>query len=1005
MGELTIRRNRGFAVPSYQGTGKAEKGAGVSQSPKTAKSAGYTVSETLRQLMTRVSQAENHSRESRRTLQTGEAVLAEVRDSLDRIGELAQRSAGGGKTDREALQSELEQLRESVDRMLSGASAGGEKLFLDGDTGPEGGTPLYAVMDGGAAGREEALPSWLVRALAQEGMTPERLLAGLGLDGTAGGPELLAAIANTSLEGSDSAGYLAALYLGAVIAGTEDPEQAMDGLRQLLERVEAGVPLDQAIEELTRGEFTGMADFQEQFLGGTAPGLSDFLVNLLLPEGGSLTLPSLFALLDGTGGLNLELLMGLLTAARSGEAGPGQAEGNAMETASAAEAAAPSISARQLGTVQVMGQDLSGVTLHSETGELVIGGTADVMLQGLEQGELTVRLTGSGQVTLREVQLSALTVDGPEARIFSMGESGLGQVRLAAGASLTLAGGGLVKLTAFRAGETSALRLEGGAVVLAEEDGQPGTISIPLMVDGPVSLAAQAASVHNSAGKALTPFDLVWQTLLPGWSGISSLAVDGRQTRMALMSGTPARLWLEKGDQGYPVHTLVLRGRDKSGRPRTRYAYLRWDQRAKAFQETDMYPNPFSVTGGEPGRDWIYEEESHTLRILTNQVTEVAGGRGRDGNQMPFSGRIALSDGIGMLELALDGVVCRVSSGSAFSLGRGNDVTLILRAGSDNLFESGAGCAGISLGEGTCLSIDQTEPGEEAGGTLTASGADGGAGIGRDSGESRDQTSHILIRGGTITATGVGGGAGIGAGKDGAMGPIIIMGGVITSTGGTGGGAGIGAALGAPAGDISIHGGTITAEAVHHAAAIGAGVQGECGDILITGTARIEKALGGDPGADIGACLFGGCGKVLISGDADIGGARLWTQGGIPLRMGEDTVTLPRFRLSARTLRLDQVSVATEEAARDAEEIIDADRRWVSQIQTAYSALHSQLEQSFAHLYSVYQYVNTTEEAVRDPEKANDLLNDMRLSILRQSCEAMCLHNKRGLEDVSQLLQ
>ena len=105
MGELTIRRNRGFAVPSYQGTGKAEKASGSSQSGKAAGKAGFTISETLQELMGRVSQLESRSRESRRTLQTGEAVLAEVRDSLDRIGELAQRSAGGGKTDREALQS------------------------------------------------------------------------------------------------------------------------------------------------------------------------------------------------------------------------------------------------------------------------------------------------------------------------------------------------------------------------------------------------------------------------------------------------------------------------------------------------------------------------------------------------------------------------------------------------------------------------------------------------------------------------------------------------------------------------------------------------------------------------------------------------------------------------------------------------------------------------------------------------------------------------------------
>ena len=53
-------------------------------------------------------------------------------------------------------------------------------------------------------------------------------------------------------------GYLAALYLGAVISGggqTEnpDPSLALDGLRQLLAAVESGVPLDRAGQLLLEG--------------------------------------------------------------------------------------------------------------------------------------------------------------------------------------------------------------------------------------------------------------------------------------------------------------------------------------------------------------------------------------------------------------------------------------------------------------------------------------------------------------------------------------------------------------------------------------------------------------------------------------------------------------------------------------------------------------------------------------------------------------------------------
>ena len=76
-----------------------------------------------------------------------------------------------------------------------------------------------------------------------------------------------------------------------------------------------GLTPDEAIEQLTNGEFTSFEDFQNQFISGTAPGLQDFLVELLLGEGGSqlLTGPALLAYLAGLEGMNLDLLMSLLT--------------------------------------------------------------------------------------------------------------------------------------------------------------------------------------------------------------------------------------------------------------------------------------------------------------------------------------------------------------------------------------------------------------------------------------------------------------------------------------------------------------------------------------------------------------------------------------------------------------------------------------------------------------------------------------------------------------------
>lgn len=1006
MGELTIRRERGISGPRYQAAEKLEKTASAGASRPAAKTPGATVSETLQRLMTRIGQAENHTRESHRTLQVGEAVLAEVQDSLDRIAGLLERAAGGGGED--DLQAELARLAEEIDRMTGGAYAGDVRLFLDGDAEIEDGaeTPPDAALEDESPEGVRQLPSWLLKGMAQSGLSPERVLDLLGLDKTAGVRDILRAIAGKSLDHSAVTGYLASLYLGSVISGGSlDPEDALEGLRQLLEKVSQGYSPDEAVDLLTNGAFSSLADLEAQFLGGTAPGMEDFLAAFALYGGDTAALlenASMLTLLAGLEGMNLDLMMDLLAAVHASGAGLEAALESAVE-----DGQADGERVMDLGGLTAAGRDLSGVSQDPSTGEITLGGQADVSLRGTEGRALL--LTGSGTVALREIQVPALTVDSPAAHLSSPQEAALGEIRLRPGAVLTLGGGGLVRIAALHGDEGSVLRLTGGAVVVAaEREGEAmGTLNIPVAVAGPVLLAAHAASVTGESGKPLAPFDVVWRTLLPGWSAITALSVDGRHSRALLLSGEPARLWLEKGDQGSPAaHTVVLRGKDAAGRPKTRYAYLRWNENAGAFEETVLYPNPFTVTGGEAGTDWIYEEETHTLRILTSQVTAISGGMGTDANREPFSGRLALADGIGKLELTLGGVVCRVSEGGAFDLGRENEVTLLLQSGTENRFESGAGRAGISLGDGTSLLVDCPEARENSrnpAGTLAASGGAGGAGIGRNSGGGRTQSGHIRIRGGSITAVGAGGGAGIGAGKRGAMGPVDILGGAVSATGETGGGAGIGGGLGASVGDITIRGGTVAALALGHAAAIGAGAQGPCGDILITGTAHIQKALGGDPGADIGACLFGGCGKVRITDGADIGRARLWTRSGVPLQMGAETVTLPQFRLSSRALGLDRLSVNTKEAVKAAQAIVERDRRWVAQIQSAYSVLYHRLERSWNGLLGVQQYLSGG--PVRDAGAAGTLLADARQSISRPSSQAMRTHGKRGKDDVRRLFR
>lgn len=744
MNELSINRRKDAAIFRQQGTAKAEKKAETASAQKAEKPAGVSSSDTVRQRMTGNVRAAALSRESRRTLQSGEAVLSEVQESLSRLAKLAEKASGGGEEDRAALQEELECLLKDLDRMAASA-AGDKSLFLSGAAG-------------GGSGAE-SVPGWLTQSLAQAILSPERLLEALGLDQTAGGADILAAIANAS-EDSAAVNYLTALYLGAVISGggkTEDldPTSALDGLRKLLAAVEGGVPMDRAVELLTGGEFTSLADFRDQFTAGAIPGMEDFLTNLLL-SGGDAPLAegeSLLTLLAATfEGMGPDLLMDLLAALPVPGDGSVPAKSDPALAGSAPLSASqdvPPVSLLTFGNVQVMGRDLSGVILDAK-GVLTIGGTADVTVLGTARGEQAIQLTGSGTVTLRNAAVSVLTADTSAAHIVSAGGNTIGEARLGDTTTLTL-DGGFLTLGTVRGGTHSLLRLTGGAAVLVgkSEETAPGALTVPVVLDGPASLMARAASVRDGAGKTLQPFDVVWKTLLPGFHALTSLEIDGQRARLSLTRDQAMRLWLAKGDlssQGYPAHGLVIRGRDRMGRLRTRYAYLHWNQRTGGFEEAEPYPNPFTVTGGEQGEDWVYEEGSHTLRILSGQVSAISGGSGVDAEQAPFSGRIVLEDGIGAIDLALRGVACRVTSGRAFYLGSGNDVTLLPEGGTANYFESGTDCAGISLGEGTSLRVDCTRTNGLTAGTLTASGS---ASIGGDRG--RIAAGRILIRGGAVT--------------------------------------------------------------------------------------------------------------------------------------------------------------------------------------------------------------------------------------------------------------
>lgn len=670
----------------------------------------------------------------------------------------------------------------------------------------------------------------------------------------------------------------------------------------LMNKAEAGISPDQAIQELTGGAIESIQQLQELLAGGMGIGIRETLIDLMMTSGGA----ALLKLLAGMEGGNMDLLLSLMANLQTTDAQPPPEAAPASPQPEPQPQAAP-LPTLELGSVRVSGSDLSGVSFDRESGELTISGGTDMTVQGTGQDIQTIRLAGSGAVTFRNVTGGELIVENSNVQVVTEGQNQLDGVRLEKGSVLTLTGEGRLELGTVRGDASSTLSLTGGAVIVRGEKGETlGTVTIPVVLEGTAAFSARAVSVTNAAGQRQEPFDLIWKTLLPGWDGLTSLAVDGKQGKLALLQGDPARLWLTRGDQGFPAHSLVLQNQEKPGRIQTRYAYLQWNKQRERFEEVPMYPNPFVVTGGEAEQDWVYEEETQTLHILSSQVTAISGGTGTDANQLPFSGRIALASGIGTIELALEGVVCQVLSGRAFDLGEENQVTLVLPGGVSNLFASGAGCAGITLGEGTLLCVDCVQPqeeDEEAAGTLTAAGGLGCAGIGRDGVAGWDPADPVVIRGAE------------GEEDHNFLGPVTISGGTVLP---------------------------------------------------------VEAEEDGQAGC-------------------------------IPLQVGEETVILPQFTLSVRALELNGMSLMTREYARDAQAVLEADRRRVAQMQEVYSVLYDWLNQGARGLPEMR--FTPAQALVRSPGQADTLLEDMRRSILLQPAQAMRTHNRRDAKGAHELLK
>ena len=98
--------------------------------------AGLAISEKMKAQITGLETASANAQDGISLIQTAEGNLGEVHDMLNRMVELATKSANGTytSTERDALQAEVTQLLDEIDRISQSANFNGAKL-LDGTMG------------------------------------------------------------------------------------------------------------------------------------------------------------------------------------------------------------------------------------------------------------------------------------------------------------------------------------------------------------------------------------------------------------------------------------------------------------------------------------------------------------------------------------------------------------------------------------------------------------------------------------------------------------------------------------------------------------------------------------------------------------------------------------------------------------------------------------------------------------------------------------------------------
>ena len=146
-----MNSNRMLGVTTSQQAKSTEKlSSGYKINRAADDAAGLSISEKMRKQIRGLTQASANAQDGISTVQTAEGALTEVHDMLQRMNELAVKSANGtnSESDRTAIQQEIDQLTTEIDRVAE-TTKFNETYLLKGDASAAKGTSYsYNVFEG-----------------------------------------------------------------------------------------------------------------------------------------------------------------------------------------------------------------------------------------------------------------------------------------------------------------------------------------------------------------------------------------------------------------------------------------------------------------------------------------------------------------------------------------------------------------------------------------------------------------------------------------------------------------------------------------------------------------------------------------------------------------------------------------------------------------------------------------------------------------------------------------